>query len=69
MAVQQIPELMATPGVVLVGPLPKEVQFMTAFSAGVSASAKEADAARALIKFLSTPEAARVIRAKGMEPG
>jgi len=69
MAVQQIPELMATPGVDLVGPLPKEVQYMTAFSAGVSATASQAEAARALLKFLTTPEAARVIRAKGMEPG
>ena len=69
MAVQQIPELMATAGVELVGPLPKEVQLITGFSAGVSTTAKQPDAASALIRFLSTPEAARVIRAKGMEPG
>ncbi len=69
MAVQQIPELMATPGVQFVGPLPSEVQFMTAFSAGLCTAAKQAQAAQALIDFLLTPQAAHVIRAKGMEPG
>ncbi len=69
MAVQQIPELMATPGIQFVGPLPPEIQYMTVFSAGVAAGASQADAARALIEFLRTPAAARVIRAKGMEPG
>ena len=69
MAVQQIPELMATPGVDFVGPFPPEVQFMTAFAAGISAAAKQPHAAQALIKFLQTPDAARVIRAKGMVPG
>ena len=69
MAVQQIPELMATPGIELVGPLPPELQYVTVFSAGVFAGAGQADAAQALLKFLSTPAAARVIKAKGMEPG
>lgn len=40
------------------------------FSEGrVGASAKEAEAASAFIKYLLTPEAARAIKAKGMEPG
>jgi molybdate transport system substrate-binding protein len=69
MAVQQIPELMATKGIELIGPLPAEVQYMTDFSAGVAAGARQPDAAQALIVFLTTPEAARVIKAKGMEPG
>jgi len=67
MAVQQMSELLATPGLVVVA-LPPEVQFRTMFSAGVCSSAKEAQAAEALIKFLLTPTAARVIKAKGMEP-
>jgi molybdate transport system substrate-binding protein len=69
MAVQQIPELMATKGIELIGPLPAEVQYMTDFSAGVAAGARQPDAAQALIIFVTTPEAARVIKAKGMEPG
>ena len=69
MAVQQIPELMTVAGTELVGPLPPEIQYVTVFSAGVFAGAKEAPAAQALVKFLSTPAAARVFKTKGMEPG
>lgn len=69
MAVQQIPELMAVAGIELVGPLPSEIQTFTPFPAGVLTDAKEAAAARALIEFLTTPAAVRVMRAKGMEPG
>ena len=69
MAVQQIPELMSVAGTDLVGPLPPEVQYVTVFSAGVLAGAKEGAAAQALVNFLSTPAAARVLKAKGMEPG
>jgi molybdate transport system substrate-binding protein len=68
MAVQQIPELMATPGIQFVGPLPPEIQYMTVFSAGVVAEAAQPDVAEAFIRFLGTPAAAKVIRAKGMEP-
>lgn len=35
----------------------------------IFAGAKQAEAAQALVKFLSTPAAARVLKAKGMEPG
>ena len=38
------------------------------FTAGVGVVAKGAEAARALIRFLATPAAAAVIKAKGMEP-
>lgn len=53
----------------LVGPVPSELQFYNRFAAGVSASAKQAEAAHAFIKLLTAPAAALVIRAKGMEPG
>jgi molybdate transport system substrate-binding protein len=68
MAVQQMPELLATPGLDVV-PLPPQLQNMTAFAAGVGAAAQQAEGAQALIRFLTTPAAARVIKAKGMEPG
>jgi molybdate transport system substrate-binding protein len=64
--IQQIPELMAVPGIDIVGPLPRELQVMTVFSAGLSTSAKDAEAARALIKFLTSPAATAVMKAKGM---
>ncbi len=68
LAVQQIPELMAVPGIELVGPLPKEIQQITVSSAGVFADTKHSGAAQALLEFLSTPDSARVLREKGLEP-
>ena len=67
--IQQLPELMAVPGIDIVGPLPADVQLMTVFSAGVSTSAKNADGAKALIQFLATPKATAVMKSKGMEAG
>jgi molybdate transport system substrate-binding protein len=68
MAVQQIPELLAVPGIQYVGPLPQELQTFTVFCAGVLAGARQPEAAKALVDFLRTPDAARVFKAKGMEP-
>jgi molybdate transport system substrate-binding protein len=65
---QQIAELLAAPGAELVGPLPEALQGATQFSAAIAANAKEAEAGRALVKFLTTPEAAAVIKAKGLKP-
>jgi molybdate transport system substrate-binding protein len=69
LAVQQISELVAVPGTELVGPFPPELQDVTVFSAAVFADSKQAAAAQALVKFLSTPAAARVYKAKSMQPG
>jgi molybdate transport system substrate-binding protein len=69
LAVQQIPQLIFVSGVEVVGPLPGDLQATTVFAAGVSASAKEPDAARALIAFLRSPEARTVFNAKGLDPG
>jgi molybdate transport system substrate-binding protein len=67
-AFQQVCELLPVPGIDLVGPLPAEIQKITVFSAGVHVKAPQPDAARGLIKFLSSPDASPVIRKKGMEP-
>lgn len=53
----------------LVGPVPSELQFYNSFAAGVGVAAKEAEAAKALIKFITTPAAVAVIKTKGMESG
>jgi molybdate transport system substrate-binding protein len=66
--IQQMAELMAVPGIDMVGPLPRELQSVTPFVAGVSADAGDPKAAQALIQFLTTPEAKRIIKAKGLEP-
>ena len=65
---QQISELLPEQGVDVVGPLPAEVQRVTVFSAGVAASSKNADAARALIRLLASSEAADTVKASGLEP-
>jgi molybdate transport system substrate-binding protein len=66
--VQQIAELLAVPGVQFVGPLPDELQCITPFVAAVPATAQNADAGRQLIAFLTSAEAKRVIKAKGLQP-
>ena len=63
-----ITQILTTPGVELVGPLPPEIQFYTTFTAGVSANSKDREAARQLIRFLTGPTAIPVIKAQGMEP-
>lgn len=65
---QQMSELLPVAGIDLIGPLPPEVQQITVFSAGLHARAREPDAARTLVKHLTAPAAASVIRKKGMEP-
>jgi len=65
----QMSELMSVEGIQYLGPLPAEVQMVTVFSAGVHAAAPAPDAARALLKFLTAPQAASVLRRHGMEPG
>ena len=68
LGVQMISEIMAVPEVDLVGPLPRELQSISLVSAGILADAKQPEAARALIKFLSTSTLAPIFKAKGLEP-
>jgi molybdate transport system substrate-binding protein len=65
----QVSELLPVKGIDIVGPLPPDIQQITVFSAGLHVGAKEADAAKALIAFLTTPAAATVIKKHGMDPG
>jgi molybdate transport system substrate-binding protein len=55
-------------GVDVVGPIPAELQTKIGFAAGLGASAKEPEAAKALIRFLSGLGTAPTLRAKGVEP-
>jgi len=65
----QISEILPYAGAELVGPLPADIQLYTVFPAAVGASAKEPEAAKALIKFLTAPAAFPVLKAKGLSPG
>jgi molybdate transport system substrate-binding protein len=55
-------------GVDPVGPIPAELQTRIGFAAGLGAAAREVEAANALIRFLTAPEAKATLRAKGVEP-
>src|SRR3954471_8357998 len=65
---QQISELAHFAGIDYVGPLPGELQKMTMFSTGIHAGAKQAAAAKALVKFITAPAAAPIIKKHGLEP-
>lgn len=66
---QQIVAILPVKGADLVGPLPAELQNVIVYAAGIAAAAQNADAAAAFIGFMAAPEAVRIIRAKGLEPG
>lgn len=66
---QQISELSHFAGVDYVGPLPADVQQFTMFSSGIIVGAKDADRAKALVKFITAPAAAAAFKKRGMEPG
>jgi molybdate transport system substrate-binding protein len=65
---QQVSELLAVPGVDLIGELPADVQLHSRFAAGIGAGTQQPDAARALIDALRTPHAQSVMRAAGLTP-
>ena len=68
LAVQQVSELLAVPGIELVGRLPAEVGTVAVFSAGIPRASAQPEAAGRLIRFLASAEAAPVLAAAGLEP-
>lgn len=62
-----ISEILPIKGVELVGPLPSEFQSYVTLAAGVGAKAGNPESARALIRFLTSPDIAPTLKAKGME--
>jgi molybdate transport system substrate-binding protein len=68
MQMGQITEIVLSPGVELVGPLPAEIQNITLLAGGIVTTSKAPEAAKALIKFISSPAAAAVLKAKGFTP-
>jgi molybdate transport system substrate-binding protein len=63
-----ITQILTTPGVELVGPLPAEVQSHVTFAAAVSTRSTVKDAVNELIVFLKSPRATAVMKVQGMEP-
>jgi molybdate transport system substrate-binding protein len=60
--------MVGVPGVEMIGPIPAELQTSIGFAAAVGAAAREPEAARAFVRFLSAPAAAPVLKAMGVEP-
>ena len=66
---QQVSDLLHVKGIVYVGPLPAEIQNITVYAAGLHTAASASEAAKALVKVLTAPEARPVITKAGMDPG
>ena len=65
---QQISELLPVKGVDIVGPLPPGAQRVTVFAAGIPATSKHPEAAKALIQWLASPAAYSAIKESGLDP-
>lgn len=65
LGVHQITEILPVPGVKLVGPLPPSLQKWTTYTAVAMPGAKSPDAARALVAFLTSPDASAIFAPKG----
>ena len=65
---QQLSELIHLPGIEVLGPLPPEIQTVTTFAAGLATTSTQADAVRALLRFMASPATAEPKRRNGMEP-
>ena len=67
-ALHQIQELMAVPGIEVLGPLPANLKGAFLFSAGLVAGSRREDAGRQLLDLLKRPDTLALIKSKGMEP-
>ena len=65
LAVHQITEILPVKGVVLVGPLPPELQKVTIYQAAATTKARDADAARAFLANLRSAEVRALAARKG----
>lgn len=68
MGLSQASEVLATPGITFAGPLPRELQNSTVYSAAAVAAAKSPEAAQAYLRFLASAPVKAKIAAMGFEP-
>jgi molybdate transport system substrate-binding protein len=67
-AIQPVSELLHVPGTEFVGTLPKEIQYISVFSAALVAGSGRNGEAGKLMAFLGSAKAKDAIRNAGMEP-
>ena len=67
MVVHQISEIVPVKGVTLVGPLPRDVQKVTTYAAGIPTKAKTPDVARAFVAFMTSPAMKAKFAAAGLD--
>jgi molybdate transport system substrate-binding protein len=65
---QQVSELIRTPGITFVGPIPAELQPGFSFAGVLTNTVGQPEAATALIRYLASPEVASVISKAGLMP-
>jgi molybdate transport system substrate-binding protein len=65
---QQISELRPVKGIDIVGELPPGAQRVTVFAAGIPATSKHPEVAKAFIQWLASPVAYPAIKKSGLEP-
>jgi len=65
---QQLSELLHVPGIEVVGRFPSEIQAVTVFTVGIGTTSSQREEARALVAYLTSPEAEAAKRQQGMEP-
>src|SRR5499433_3527117 len=65
---QQVSELINVPGVTFVGTIPAELQPDVSFAGALTSTARQPEAASALIRFLASPESAATILKAGLTP-
>jgi molybdate transport system substrate-binding protein len=65
---QQVSELIHVSGVTFVGPLPAELQPGFSFAGAITTTARQPDAALALLRFLASSDAASTILKNGLTP-
>ena len=68
LGMQQVSELLPIEGIDFVGVLPPPLQRVTVFSAGISTTARDAESAKALIRYLTSAAAVPTIKKAGLEP-
>lgn len=65
--IQQVSELLPVKGISYIGPLPDAIQKVTVFAAGIPIGSREPEAAKALLRYLSSKVVAETISKSGLE--